>query len=460
MRRLAIFSFSFGAAALCAALLPLDGALWLLGALALAAALLTGLPHGSKKARLAVRWGAMGLAAGFLWTAGYTALFWRPAQALDDRTVRLSGTVAEWPQEREYGWSVLVRMETEGPAVPTLLFADSQAAQLRPGDRVETVAHCTLADRSRAGEEITYYTAKGILLTAQGYGLLSWERPEAVPLRDRPALWSRALKDSIDRSFPGDAAPLVKALVTGNRDSLTDPFTTSLQRTGLSHTVAVSGMHLSFLAALVSGLLGRGKRRSALATCGVVLVFTLISGCTPSVVRAAVMLILLQLAALLGRERDPLTALALALMLLLAWNPFSAAHIGLQLSFASVAGILLFSDRLQERMLRGWKRPPKDSTPLRLLGALVRFGAAALSATLGAMVFTTPLTALYFGSLSLISPLANLMTLWAVSAAFSGGLIAGAAGAVLPELGRVLALPVLPFWTGWCPGWPGPPSRH
>ena len=172
MRRLAIFSFSFGAAALCAALLPLDGALWLLGALALSAALLTGLPLGSKKARLAVRWGAMGLAAGFLWTAGYTALFWRPAQALDDRTVRLSGAVAEWPQEREYGWSVLVRMETEGPAVPTLLFADSQAAQLRPGDRVETVAHCTLADRSQTGEEITYYTAKGILLTAQGLSLI------------------------------------------------------------------------------------------------------------------------------------------------------------------------------------------------------------------------------------------------------------------------------------------------
>lgn len=58
MRRLAIFSFSFGAAALCAALLPLDGALWLLGALALSAALLTGLPLGSKKARLAARPGA------------------------------------------------------------------------------------------------------------------------------------------------------------------------------------------------------------------------------------------------------------------------------------------------------------------------------------------------------------------------------------------------------------------
>lgn len=115
-----------------------------------------------------MRWGAMGLAAGFLWTAGYTALFWRPAQALDDRTVRLSGAVAEWPQEREYGWSVLVRMETEGPAVPTLLFADSQAAQLRPGDRWRPWPTVRWPTRSQTGEEITYYTAKGILLTAQG----------------------------------------------------------------------------------------------------------------------------------------------------------------------------------------------------------------------------------------------------------------------------------------------------
>ena len=148
---------------------------------------------------------SMGLGGGVPLDGGlYGPLFWRPAQALDDRTVRLSGTVAEWPQEREYGWSVLVRDGDGRPAVPTLLFADSQAAQLRPGDRVETVAHCTLGrPEPGGGEEITYYTAKGILLTAQGYGLLSWERPEAVPPGTGPPCGSRALKDSIDRSFPG-----------------------------------------------------------------------------------------------------------------------------------------------------------------------------------------------------------------------------------------------------------------
>ena len=446
MRVLATAAGSFSLAVFAANCIPLlEGALLPLSCVlaALCAAALLCL-RGRARVRGALICG--GLALGLLWTAAYGAVFYAPARALDDRTIRLSGTVMEYPQETDYGWSVLVRADGEpGAPVPTLVYADEQGADLRPGDRVETVAHCTLAERTFGGEEITYYTAKGIFLRAEAYGELRVTRPERLPLRYLPAELAHQLKQGVDAAFPEDAAPLIRALTTGNRDNLTDHYTSSLQRTGLSHTVAVSGMHLSFLAALVSGLLGRGKRRSALVTCGVVLVFTLISGCTPSVVRAAVMLILLQLAALLGRERDPLTALALALMLLLAWNPFSAAHIGLQLSFASVVGILLFSDRLQERMLRGWKRPPKDSIPLRLLGALVRFGAAALSATLGAMVFTTPLTALYFGSLSLISPLANLMTLWAVSAAFSGGLIAGAAGAVLPELGRVLALPVLPF---------------
>ena len=157
------------------------------------------------------------------------------------------------------------------------------------------------------------------------------------------------------------------------------------------------------------------------------------------------MLILLQLAALLGRERDPLTALALALMLLLAWNPFSAAHIGLQLSFASVVGILLFfrpapgADAAGvEAAAQGLHPAPAagGAGPLRGGGPVRHPGGHGVHHAVDGPLFREPVPDL---------PLANLMTLWAVSAAFSGGLIAGAAGAVLPELGRVLALPVLPL---------------
>lgn len=78
--------------------------------------------------------------------------------------------------------------------MPTLVYADEQGADLRPGDRVETVAHCTLAERTFGGEEITYYTAKGIFLRAEAYGELRVTRSERLPLRYLPAELAHQLK--------------------------------------------------------------------------------------------------------------------------------------------------------------------------------------------------------------------------------------------------------------------------
>ena len=280
---------------------------------------LTGAQEGI--ARISVRsWSFLilsGLACGFLWTALYMAVFFQPARDLDGQTVRLTATVADWPQEGSYGGcTVLVRAETESwVKVSAILYTDGQGAGLRPGDRIETIAHCTLGDRTFAGEKITYYTAKGIFLRAQAYGRLEVERPTRVPPQYFAAWASRALKSGIDAAFPEDVAGFVRALVTGNRDNLTDEFTTSLERAGLSHTVAVSGMHLAFLASLLTALLGRGRRSTALFTILWVALFCGIAGNTPSVLRAAVMILMLQLAPLLDRERDGPTSLALALFL-------------------------------------------------------------------------------------------------------------------------------------------------
>ena len=232
-------------------------------------------------------------------------------------------------------------------------------------------------------------------------------------------------------------------MVTGNRDSLSDSFTSSLQRTGLAHTVAVSGMHLACLAGFLAALLGRGSRRCAAVSLPVIILFTLVAGCTPSVVRAAVMIAMLQLAPLLGRERDNFTSLAFALLLLLIHNPYAAANVGLQLSFGAVAGILLFSGGLQERMLEPFGLKRTGRNPLRWLwNTCVRFVVSVFATTLGALVFTTPLTAFYFGSVSLFAPLSNLLTLWAVLAVFVGGITVGLLGLAAPAAACVAAVPV------------------
>ncbi|MEA4933040.1 MAG: DNA internalization-related competence protein ComEC/Rec2 [Lawsonibacter sp.] len=397
-----------------------------------------------------------GLSAGLLWTDLYTSVFFKPAQDLDGRTVVLTATVTDWPQKTEYGTSVLVQADTESfVRLSTVLYTDEQGAELKPGDRISTVAHCTLGDRTFSGEEITYYTAKGIFLRAQAYGRLDIQHPDRIPVWSWPALWAKALKTGIHAAFPPDAAALIQALVTGNRDSLTDEFTTSLQRTGLSHTVAVSGMHLAFLASMVSLMLGKGKRSTALATILGVAIFCGIVGNTPSVLRAAVMIGMLQIAPLLRRERDDVTALAFALMLLLLQNPFSATHVGLQLSFGAVAGILLVSDRIQTWLLDKLRLERRfASRSARLLAEVPRFLVSTLSATLGASVLTVPLVALYFQIFSLISPLSNLLTLWAVAILFLAGLGLGAMGIVFPAGAAVLSVPfsALARYVNWVIG--------
>lgn len=447
MRILATFAVSFSVAVFLTIYGELDPVLLPFGGALVVITLIFGFATRQKcRVRTRMLLILSGLAFGFLWTALYMEVFFQPARELDGQTVRLTATVTDWPQEGDYGgYTVLVRADTERwVKVSAILYVDGQGAELRPGDRIGTIAHCTLGDRTFAGEQITYYTAKGIFLRATAYGRLDIQRSDRIASQHYAAWVSNALKTGIGAAFPEDTAGFVRALVTGNRDNLTDTFTTSLERAGLSHTVAVSGMHLAFLAGLLNTLLGRGKRTTAVLTILWVLLFCGVAGNTPSVLRAAVMILMLQLAPLLNRERDGPTALALALLLLLLANPFSAAHIGLQLSFTAVAGILLVSDRVQDYLLRlfqmdGLHKP--KSWWQKLLRAGPYFAVSSLSATLGASVLTIPLIALHFNLISLIAPLSNLLTLWAVGFLFLGGLGVGTLAVVLPGAAAGFAIP-------------------
>lgn len=388
-----------------------------------------------------------GLAVGFLWNMIYRMIFFDPAQNLDGQTIRLSGIATEYPRAGTNGFSVPVRVKTEqGPSVTAVLYLDQQGEKIRPGDYIETVAYCELSSRSRGGEAVTYYTANGVFLRAQAYGRLEIHRENWIPPQYWPAVISKLLKASIEQSFPKDVFPLMKALVTGDRHDLAVETTSSLRRAGLSHIVAVSGMHLAVLADVLALLLGRGKKSTALAVIGFSVVFCGVAGNTPSVVRAAIMIGMLQLAPLFNRERDDITALLFALMLLLIWNPMSAAHVGLQFSFAAVAGILLIARPIQTRFRKmlEWDKLKKYQR-LRPVRFLLYYGVEVLATTLGASSFTMLLSAIHFNTISLIAPLTNLMMVWMASFLLLGGFAVGILGMLSSTAGVILAAPfVLP----------------
>lgn len=398
-----------------------------------------------RKTLLRARSVLLGLFVGFCWFGIWHTLFLAPIYRLDQTTIRLYATVSDWPLETQYGYSVLVS-PTRDYRGTTLLYLDEQAQTLRPGDEISIVTRLSVATHTFSGTEISFYTAKGILMRGQGYGLLTVTAREGFSLRHLPAYLSRLISDNITRYLPEDLSAIVLAITTGKRETLSKSFVSAMQRSGTSHMIAISGMHLAFLSSIVSFILGRRRRKTAFIIIPCVLLFMAVTGNTPSIMRAGVMIIMLHIAPLFHREGDSATSLALALFLILLQNPLACANIGFQLSFAAVAGILLISQRMQRFFILRfslWKKEDAPSHPI--LTPVLSFICTAFSTTIGAMAFTVPLSALYFKSFSLISPLSNLFTLWAVAFIFCGGFFIGTLGALLPFLGALFAMVTAPF---------------
>lgn len=440
MRKLFAFAAAFAAAVFCGCY----GVLFLCPL----AVIIACVPRENRPARAALA--AAGLAAGLLWGWAYDELVVAKADALAGGTHRLEATVIDWPRQTAYGISVPIQAQGLG----ILLYADLEYETLTPGDGISVIAACRRSDFIK-GEISDYYPAKGIFLTAKAYGEMTVTAPDRVPVRYFPHAAAKALRESIKTVFPADTAAFLVGLITGDKTGLSDSVISDLQRTGTAHVVAVSGLHISFLAGLLTLLIGRRRRLGAAVIIPLVFLFAAVTGNSPSALRAALLCCSVLLAPLLGRESDPPTSLAAALMMLLILNPYAAADIGLQLSFASFAGINLISQPLIEKWAKRlrlgelWKQIKKTGSTHRIsariesmlrsaVGRAARGGISIVAVSLGAILFTTPLTAYYFGAVSLIAPIANLLTLWAVSLAFAGGLIIALAGLLAPGAGAVL----------------------
>jgi competence protein ComEC len=439
MRRLARAALSFSAA-IFAAHFAVPERWTLICAALLAVLALSGLFFKSYYIKLTIFLVCFGAAAGFMWHTCYTSLFVAPSQALVGTGGRVTAYVAEYLQPINRGGRVAVSVRFRGgPDVKAYVYMYGEQPDVEPGDIVEFNAEFSSAGEMR-GEETDIFTSRGYFLSARLSGTMDVTGRSASPVF-LPRKLAKAVADAAESAFPADVAPFMRALLMGDTQRLREdtPLQAALGAAGISHVVAVSGMHISFLIGFLGLII---KNRKALALFGIpaLILFMAMIGFTPSVTRAGTMQCALLLAPLLGRENDSGTTLSAALALLLAINPYSCASVGLQLSFGAAAGIILFTGRIDEAIenaLRG-TRLYELSVPR----AAIKFATASLAATAGALAFTTPLSAVYFGYISIVAPLTNLLTLWAVSICFCGGIVSCLAGMAFAPIGGAAAAAV------------------
>lgn len=217
----------------------------------------------------------------------------------------------------------------------------------------------------------------------------------------------QSMEDSIDRMAftQPETGAIIKALLTGDRGDIPQTVTDAFRDSGASHILALSGMHLGIIYAIVSkalALIGNSPGATRIRSIATILLcgtYTMATGAGTSIVRAFLFIVLGETARLSGRKRGIRTVLLSALVVQLAISPQSIKSVGFQLSYAAMAGIAYIYPWLRNF----WPEGTGNGILRRI------WDSAAMS--VACQVTTGPLAWIYFRSFPQHFLLTNLMAL-------------------------------------------------
>lgn len=283
--------------------------------------------------------------------------------------------------------------------VRALLFSNNAAFEAEEGDILKTeVNFVKLAEHNRK-----YFYGDSIfvgceVVSAEIIGHEETLYTRCIDIR-------RAVRRCIDSYTKGDTAAVLKGLLMGGTDSMSDKLYSDFKICGVSHITAVSGMHIGAFCMMTVTILSffLNRRKASFVALFPMLLSVMLAGLTPSAVRAGIMCGLTLLSNCLLKKTDSLNSLGIAVCVMLVFNPFYVCDLSFQLSCSASAGVILvssFGNELGERIIKIQK--PIISSFLK--GVILVF-----VQSVGAVVCTLPFQIIEFGFVSIIAPLASVL---------------------------------------------------
>ena len=302
------------------------------------------------------------------------------------------------------------------------------ASGLRVGERFGM--HADIAETEPydgTALSLMYSASEGRFLTLSTDSLSIYGREPSGSLTARFARLRERVGQTLSLRL-GDCAGLCRALLLGDRSELGDSISDDFSALGISHIVAVSGLHLGIITAVVSFLLRRlhvPNVPSIIVTAVFALLFAALTGFSSSVLRSALMLMIVSSARMGGRSGHMPTSLASAVALIILFRPCAVLDVGLVLSFSSTFGIAVIGAPLCRRISERISRYTHDirerfysRSPSAMRGAIsglaVGMAEFALDSVIigaSANLLTAPLAFLFFGFSSLYSLAGLLLSL-------------------------------------------------
>jgi competence protein ComEC len=250
------------------------------------------------------------------------------------------------------------------------------------------------------------------------------------------------ISDLIDNTVGDEKSAVLKALIIGDRNSISKNLKEAFNRAGVGHILAISGLHIGIVATVAffffKWTLSYFKyflwnaltiKVAAILSLFPVFIYGLLSGLSPSTQRAVIMVTVFLMTFFFEREHDPINTLAIAAMIILVVHPPSLFSISFQLSFIAVLAIIYGLSRI----------PIKSKTRKQGVFQLQKKVYLFLLTSLFAILGTLPLLMFYFNQVSFVGLLANLFVVPLI-------------GFIVVPLGlfSVILYPVSVYWAAWC----------
>ena len=272
---------------------------------------------------------------------------------------------------------------------------------LSDGDRITVRGVCRM-EKNGVFDTYRYYYENGIDLFLSGRKILYRQIIREKPFSTELASFRQNCAEKLSFLFSEEDASLLHGALLGDTDALSDSMADLLNRGGVRHLFVVSGLHVSLIAGAVHILLQKlrfPRRIAALCAIASAGFLVLLTGCGIPAIRAAIMTAAVYSGRIFFRKSDPLNSLCGAGLLIIVAAPYAVTSASFLLSFSATGGLFLLSP-----ILLRWIT---DRLPLclRRFSGIFRIAVPTFSAGLAIL----PLSIAFFGGISLIAPISNVM---------------------------------------------------
>lgn len=327
--------------------------------------------------------------------------------------IKVEGVVVSNVKEKEYKDEYIIKVKTINSnkkynGTQLKLSIKNNKNTLEYGDKITFTGEFEEPEVQRNYGGFDY---KEYLKTGKIYGLVTTNKIEKVGKGKYNKLLilinklNQEIVNNSNKILEKEEANLLTGILIGNKDNLSKDVQESFRNSNLSHMLAVSGAHVTYVILGITFILKKSKTNkkiSKIITIILLILFIFLTGGTPSVTRACIMAIYIIFASLIYKKPHILASISISLLIILIINPYKILDVGIQLSYGGTLGIILLNKILEEKI----KFPEfKNKIINKLITSIKEMIIVSISANL--IIF--PIVAYHYNTISLTFFISNIL---------------------------------------------------